>query len=105
MTEDSKDGYIIDFKKNKFTEIKEPYAFSKTSFYTPGAWVDDNFLVPKPGASGEGDLYIGKLDTGKGEIEFTEINKSEKKFGYWVGLVNEGEGWWGITAINLFFYS
>ena len=82
MTEDLKDGYIIDFKKNKFKEIQEPTPFSKTSFYTPGAWVDDNFLVPKPGASGEGELYIGKLDTVKGEIAFTEINKSERKFGY-----------------------
>lgn len=82
MTEDSKDGYIIDFKKNKFNEIQEPTAFSKTSFYTPGAWVDDNFLVPKPGASGEGELYIGKLDSVKGEISFNEINKSDKKYGY-----------------------
>ena len=82
MTEDSKDGYIIDFKKNRFNEIQEPTAFSKTSFYTPGAWVDDNFLVPKPGASGEGELYIGKLNSIKGEISFNEINKNDKKYGY-----------------------
>lgn len=49
LTEESKDGYIIDFSKGLFKEIKEPNYFTKTSFYTPGAWVDDNFLVPKPG--------------------------------------------------------
>ena len=77
LTEESKDGYIIDFKKGKFKEIQEPYYFTKTSFYTPGAWVDDNFLVPKPGASGVGELHIGKYDEFKGEIVFSEIDHKD----------------------------
>ena len=94
LTENSKDGYIINFLNGEFKEIKEPYYFTKTSFFTPGAWVDDNFLVPKPGASGVGELHIGKYDETKGEIEFKEIDYkdyfSELNLNIWLAF----EWWW-----------